>query len=34
MYATEYRINFLDKLIMRDMNAHEYKWLQLSLTRE
>lgn len=34
MYATEYRLSSLDKVIMRDMNVHEYKWLQLSVTGE
>lgn len=34
MYATEYGLNSLDKVIIRDMHVHEYKWLQLSVTGE
>lgn len=34
MYATEYRLNYLDKVIMRDMDVHKYKWLGLNVTRE
>ena len=34
MYATEYRLNSLDKVIIRDMDVHEYKWLELNVTGE
>ena len=34
MYATEYRLNSLDQVIMTNMSVHEYRWLQLSVTGE